>query len=650
MGQVFIKKAFKAFCILSVVGISGAALYSSTATNVLAAESEFLDPEQAFQMSAKALDAKTIEVRFVIAQGYYMYKDKFGFKASKDGQDAAANPSNAITLGTTAFPASTPKVDPQFGQTDTYRGTLIMPISVASGATVGEPFTVSVKAQGCADAGLCYPPFTRTALVTLTPNATPLAVVTNTVSNTAEKTVVKSVVTAAAPVDESSRISTLLAGKNLPLILASFFGFGLLLSLTPCVFPMIPILSGIIVGSGKQITKKRAFVLSLTYVLGMALTYTAAGIAAGLSGTLLTAALQNAWVLGSFALVFVALSLSMFGFYELQLPNSLQSRLNNSANQQGGSITGIAIMGALSALIVGPCVAAPLAGALLYIAQSGDAVLGGLSLFVMALGMGVPLLLIGTVAGSLLPRAGAWMDGIKKAFGVMLLGVALWLAQPVLPELLVMLGWASLLLFSGVYLRALDSLPVQATGANRFWKGTGLMLTIAGGAMLVGALAGSRDPLQPLASLRGAGVQHSTTGTDVGSAFGSNTTAAMKPLQFERVSTTAQLDARLAKAKGPVMLDFYADWCVSCKEMDHFTFTDKSVRDRLNTMELIQVDVTANSADDKALLKRFSLFGPPGIVFFHAGATIPAKETNRVIGFQKAPEFVKSLDVVLALR
>ena len=638
MRLVTIKKMLSTLCL-------GATFYGGATSIVLAAAPEFLDPEQAFQMSAKALNAKTIEVQFVIAQGYYMYKDKFGFKASKGGQDEAANPSNAITLGAIPLPPSIPKVDPQFGQTDTYRGTLLLPVSVASGATVGEPFTVSVKAQGCADAGLCYPPFTRTALVTLSPNAASISASATTTPANATANAAN-----AAPIDESSRIGALLAGKNLPLILASFFGFGLLLSLTPCVFPMIPILSGIIVGSGKQITKKRAFVLSLTYVLGMALTYTAAGIAAGLSGTLLTAALQNAWVLGSFALVFVVLSLSMFGFYELQLPNSLQSRLNNSANQQGGSITGIAIMGALSALIVGPCVAAPLAGALLYIAQSGDAVLGGLSLFVMALGMGVPLLLIGTVAGSLLPRAGAWMDGVKKAFGVMLLGVALWLAQPVLPGLLVMLGWASLLLFSGVYLRALDSLPAQATGANRFWKGTGLMLTIAGGAMLVGALAGSRDPLQPLASLRSAGVQHGVAGTDVRSAFGSTATSAITPVQFERVSTAAQLDARLAKAKGPVMLDFYAEWCVSCKEMDHFTFTDKSVRDRLNAMELIQVDVTANSADDKALLKKFSLFGPPGIVFFHAGVGAPAKETNRVIGFQKAPEFVKSLDIVLALK
>ena len=343
MRLVTIKNMLSTLCL-------GATFYGGAASIVLAAAPEFLDPEQAFQMSAKALDAKTIEVQFVIAQGYYMYKDKFGLKASKGSQDEAANPSNAITLGATLFPPSIPKVDPQFGQTDTYRGTLLLPVSVASGAKVGEPFTVSVKAQGCADAGLCYPPFTRTALVTLGPNAGSLfasattTTAPSTVSATATATATATTANA-APIDESSRIGALLAGKNLPLILASFFGFGLLLSLTPCVFPMIPILSGIIVGSGKQITKKRAFVLSLTYVLGMALTYTAAGIAAGLSGTLLTAALQNAWVLGSFALVFVLLSLSMFGFYELQLPNSLQSRLNNSANQQGGSITGIAIMG-----------------------------------------------------------------------------------------------------------------------------------------------------------------------------------------------------------------------------------------------------------------------------------------------------------------
>ena len=585
-----------------------------------AASDGFLEPEEAFQMSAKALDSQTIEVKFVVAPGYYLYKNKFGFKAKENTELALQDPQPSVVIGAARFPAPIAKVDPQFGQTDTYRDTLLLPVAIVSGTKAGEPFTISVKAQGCADAGLCYPPFTREAVI-----------VPSSLAPAAKLNVPEMSSSTASAVDDSSRVGALLASRNLPLILVSFFGFGLLLSLTPCVFPMIPILSGIIVGGGSAMNRKRAFFLSLAYVLGMATTYAAAGVAAGLSGTLLSAALQNAWVLGGFALVFVALSLSMFGFYELQLPNSLQTRLNDSANKQGGSVIGVAVMGALSALIVGPCVAAPLAGALLYIAQSGDALLGGFGLFVMALGMGVPLLLIGTVAGSLLPRAGAWMEGVKKAFGVMLLGVALWLAQPVLPALVVMLGWAALLLFSGVYLRALDPLPSTASGANRFWKGTGVILAIAGGSMLVGALAGSRDPLQPLALLRGGASSNSAA-------------TAFKPVTFERIRTVAELDTRLSKALRPVMLDFYADWCVSCKEMDHLTFTDPLVRKRLDNLELLQVDVTANSADDKALLKRFGLFGPPGIVFLDAPNL---KEIQRVIGFQKSALFIESLDLAL---
>ena len=628
------KAIFSALCAARFTVLS-----LSTLGLVHAASDGFLEPEVAFQMSAKAIDSQTVEVQFVVAPGYYLYKNKFGFKAKANAESAGVDPQASVVIGEASFPPAIAKIDPQFGQTDVYRDTLLLPVAIVSGAKAGEPFTISVKAQGCADAGLCYPPFTREARIVpsslvastkVTSLSAPSAMPSISVPSIAARSTV-------APMDESSRVGALLASRNLPLILVSFFGFGLLLSLTPCVFPMIPILSGIIVGSGSAMNRKRAFFLSLAYVLGMATTYAAAGVAAGLSGTLLSAALQNAWVLGGFALVFVALSLSMFGFYELQLPNSLQTRLNDSANKQGGSAIGVAVMGALSALIVGPCVAAPLAGALLYIAQSGDALLGGLGLFVMALGMGVPLLLIGTVAGSLLPRAGAWMEGVKKAFGVMLLGVALWLAQPVLPELVVMLGWAALLLFSGVYLRALDPLPTTASGANRFWKGTGVILAIAGGAMLVGALAGSRDPLQPLALLRGGASLNSATN-------------ATKPVTFERIRSVAELDNRLSKASRPVMLDFYADWCVSCKEMDHLTFADPSVRKRLDHLELLQVDVTANSADDKALLKRFGLFGPPGIVFFDAQSAkqgAEPKEIQRVIGFQKSALFIQSLDMAL---
>lgn len=558
-----------------------------------AEEPQFLEPEVAFRMEALPSQGDTVNLQFTVADGYYMYRDKFKFSVSPQGAEPQP-----------VFPAAESKVDPQFGETQVYRQRVTVPVRLAgaSGAV-----TLTVRAQGCADAGLCYPPFTRTATVTLPAGAT------------------------AAPQDESSRIGELLGQQSLALALASFFGFGLLLSFTPCVLPMVPILSGIIVGQGQPVTRRRGFTLSLAYVLGMAATYTAAGVAAGLSGTMLSAALQNPWVLGTFAAIFVLLSLSMFGFYELQLPASIQSRLNDSANKRGSSLVGLAFMGALSALIVGPCVAAPLAGALLFIAKTGNAWLGGAALFVMAMGMGVPLLLVGVAAGALLPRAGMWMEGVKKAFGVMLLGVALWLVSPVLPGLAVMLLLAALMLYLAVYLHALDPLPPQATGWSRFWKGTGVLSGLFGAALLLGALAGARDPLQPLAVLQGGKAQ------------------AAQPAQgvaFERVRSVEALQARLARATRPVMLDFYADWCVSCKEMEHLTFASPEVQQRMQRMELVQVDVTDNTDHDKALLKRHGLFGPPGIIVMTPGK---GEELRRVVGFQDAATFTRSLDEALAL-
>lgn len=392
---------------------------------------------------------------------------------------------------------------------------------------------------------------------------------------------------------------------------------------------MIPILSGIIAGQGRHATKMRGFALSLAYVLGMALTYAAVGIAAGLSGTLLSAALQNAWVLGAFSLIFVVLSLSMFGLYDLQLPVALQSKLAHESGQlKGGSFAGVFLMGALSSVIVGPCVAAPLAGALLYIGQTGDAVFGGVALFVMALGMGAPLIAVGIAGGSLLPKAGAWMDNVKKTFGVLLLATALWLVSPVISDFAAMLGWAMLFSISAIYLHAIDPLPVNAKGWQRFWKGIGLLMLLTGAALLIGALAGNRDPLQPLAGLRG-------------SANAAENTA----LPFTPVRSVAELEARLANSDRPVMLDFYADWCVSCKEMEKFTFSDPAVRGVLAGFTLLKADVTANNDDDKELLARFKLFGPPGIIFFDTrGQEISGQ---RVVGYQDAERFSATLRQVL---
>ncbi|MDX5445511.1 MAG: protein-disulfide reductase DsbD [Zoogloeaceae bacterium] len=577
-----------------------------------------VEPEKAFPLSARALTADTVEVRFDIRKGYYLYDDKLGFAARTDG----------VTLGEPEVPPGQTYKDEFFGETEIHRGrlTILVPVSAREDVNAVD---IEVKSQGCWDGGICYPPETRTVSVALDATSASPEKLLDRALNTKTPAIDDAPSVAPPSGDESGRVASLLRDASPALVLASFFGFGLLLAFTPCTFPMIPILSGIIVGQGGQVSHLRAGALSLAYVLGMALTYAAAGVAAGLSGTMLSAALQNVWVLGGFALVFVLLALSMFGFYELQLPNALQSRLSETAShRKGGALGSVAVMGALSAVIVGPCVAAPLAGALLYIAQTGDATLGGAALFVMALGMGAPLIAVGIGTRSLLPKVGPWMEGVKKAFGVMLLAVALWLVSPVIPAAAGMLGWALLLLFSGIFLHALDPLPPAAGGWRRFWKGVGVIQLIGGAAMLVGLLSGSRDPLQPLSVLRSGTAQ-----------------AAVAAPQFERVRTVAELEARIAASDRPVMLDFYADWCVSCKEMERFTFSNTAVAARMERMLLLKADVTANNDDDKALLARFNLFGPPGIVFFAPGG----REIDglRVVGFMRAGPFGDILDRAL---
>ena len=562
---------------------------------------EFLDPAVAFKPSARALDGQTIEVVFDIAKGYYLYRDKFRFAVDGD----------SVTLGTPVFPKGKEHDDENFGKVEVFYKNVAIRLPVERNASGELPLRLNVTSQGCADAGVCYPPQMQTVALTLpdpasAPAAAPVAV----------------------DADESGKIAGTLRHAGFWANLAFFFIAGLGLSLTPCVLPMIPILSGIIAGQGHKASHARGFALSLAYVLGMALTYAAAGIAAGMTGTLLSAALQNAWVLGGFALVFVVLSFSMFGFYELQLPTALQSKLSEeSGHLRGGRGIGVFLMGALSALIVGPCVAAPLAGALLYIGQTGDAVLGGSALFVMALGMGVPLIAVGTAGGSLLPKTGPWMEAVKKGFGVLLLATAVWLVSPVIPPVAAMLAWAALLIIPAIFLHALDPLPPHAKGWQRFWKGIGIVMLLTGAALLIGALAGGRDPLQPLAGLRGQALA-----------------AEEKKLAFEPVRSLAELDARLAAVDRPIMLDFYADWCVSCKEMERYTFADPAVRAKLAGFTLLKADVTANTADDKALLARFGLYGPPGIIFFAPGG----KEIAglRVVGFQEAGDFLKQLQRV----
>ncbi|UCV10176.1 protein-disulfide reductase DsbD [Dechloromonas denitrificans] len=567
----------------------------------LAHADEFLDPAVAFKPSARALDGQTVEVTYAIAKGYYLYRH--AFRVAVEGE--------AATLGELQIPKGKEKDDENFGKVEVYYKTVAIRVPVARNASGALALKLNVTSQGCADAGVCYPPQTQAVSLELPdPASTPSAAGG----------------AAATDGNESGTIANTLKNAGFWAILAFFFLAGLGLSLTPCVFPMIPILSGIIAGQGHKISHGRGLALSLTYVLGMAVTYAAAGVAAGLTGTLLSAALQNAWVLSSFALVFVVLSFSMFGFYELQLPSSLQSKLSDEAGHlQGGRGIGVFLMGALSALIVGPCVAAPLAGALLYIGQTGDAVLGGTALFVMALGMGAPLIAVGVAGGSLLPKTGPWMEAVKKAFGVLLLATAIWLIAPVIPAVVEMLAWAALLIIPAIYLHALDPLPPHAKGWHRFWKGIGIVMLLTGAALLLGALAGSRDPLQPLAGLRGQAQA-----------------AEIKKLPFEPVASLAELESKVMAAGQPVMLDFYADWCVSCKEMERFTFSEAAVQAKLAGFKLLKADVTGNTAEDKALLARFNLYGPPGILFFDKqGKEIKAV---RVVGFQNAAAFLQSLE------
>ncbi len=596
-----------------------------------ATEDDFLPPEQAFRFSARQLDAKTLEIRFDVADGYYLYRERLSF---------AAQPAD-VRLGKPALPQGKVHFDETFGKDmETYRGAVTIQLPIEHAPADGR-WTLTVTSQGCADKGLCYPPMESTYKVGgsvlgnlfganrgAAADATPVKPEAD-ASNLPASTSPAVAATRSTP-DENDRIARALASQNIALIAAFFFGLGLLLTFTPCVLPMVPILSSIVVG--EHVTRGRAFVVSLAYVLGMAAVYTAVGVAAGLAGEGLAATLQTPWALGLFAALMVALSLSMFGLYELQLPHRWQARMTESSNRrQGGQIIGAAAMGAISALIVGPCVTAPLAGALAYIAQTGDALTGGAALLAMALGMGVPLILVGVGAGNLLPRAGKWMDATKRFFGFLLLGLAIWMVTPVVPAWTLMLAWAALLVVAAVYLGAFDSLAPDARALLRVGKAIGLLAALAGAIQIIGLASGGRDPLQPLSHL--SGLSRAAPGQ-----------SGPENIRFERIRSVAELDARVAQSAAsgrPVMLDFYADWCVSCKEMENLTFPNTSVRARLSNVVLLQADVTANNADDKALLKRFGLFGPPGIIFFGADGK---ERPVRVIGFQSANKFAESLD------
>lgn len=567
-------------------------------------EPELLEADDAFKFTTRIENGQLI-ASWVIAPDYHLYRDKIKTQLVA-GQ---------ATLGQLQLPKAESIDDPLFGKTEVYHGVLeaALPISQISGAA-----SVEFEFQGCsAAAGVCYPPMRKTINL----NASDIQI-----QNIAAKTQqAGSESPVAGELSETDQIADTLKNSSVWIVIATFFVFGLLLAFTPCVFPMIPILSSIIVGQGDQLTTRRAFVMSLVYVLAMSVTYTVAGVLAGLFGENLQAAFQNPWIIGTFSAIFVLLALSMFGFYELQLPSSLQSKITMLSNkQQGGTLTGVAVMGFLSALIVGPCVAPPLAGALIYIGQTGDALLGGTALFAMSMGMGLPLLLLGTSAGKLLPRAGGWMENVKAVFGVMLIGVAIWMAERIVPVEVTLIAWALLLIISAVYLGAFDSIAGKS-GWFKLFKGFGLVLALYGAMILVGLLGGGKELLQPLKVFQGG-----STGVHSEQAH----------LQFKSIKSVDDLNAELAKGQ-PVMLDFYADWCVSCKEMEALTFSDAKVQAALAGVTLLQADVTANDTIDKALMKQFGIIGPPAILFFDTQGQ--EHKALRVVGFKNPQDFHATL-------
>jgi thiol:disulfide interchange protein DsbD len=602
--------------VLRAVALSVCFLLALPFAGAVHAADEFLDPDVAFKFSASEQPGEVV-VHYKIADGYYMYRERFNF-ATRNG---------TVSLGDARLPAGHVKFDDTFQKNvETYRGdlTIHIPVKSATGA-----FDLAVTSQGCADAGICYPPMERVyhvsgaALKAADPGANAVAGPSS-LTTASEPSEGESWYQRATSADYAA---SLLQGGGFLAIMGLYFVAGVALSLLPCSYPMIPILSAIIIGEGAKVTRARGFALSLSYVIGMALVYTALGVAAALVGQSLGAWLQNPWVLGAFAVLLTGFALTLIAGFDLALPQRWQDGASRvSQGHSGGKFAAVAGMGALSALVVGACMTAPLFAVLAFIAHTGNAVLGGAALFSMGIGLGVPLLVIGVGAGTLLPRAGTWMDGVKVFFGVVLLAAALWIVWPVLASAAQMLLSALWLLVAAA---ALGLFTPNAGGSSiwrRLGRGVGAALAIWAAVLLVGVAAGSSDPLRPLAVLAARGPAPAGTRVD-------------EPA-FAPVRSSGELDQAVKTAAQPAMLDFYADWCVSCKEMEKFTFSDPRVHAKLQQLHLLRADVTANNTDDQALLKRFNLFGPPGIIFFDRGG----KEVLRVVGYEPADVFLRSLD------
>jgi thiol:disulfide interchange protein DsbD len=593
--------------LLARQGDDGKISLGSTGTfgTLVGANADFLPVDEAFQPILTVLDGNTVEVAFRVAPGYYLYKDKV----------FATTDSDRVMLGNLELPPGDMKTDQFFGEQEVYHNDVFARLPLVRATPEASTLDLELRYQGCADGGICYPPVTRTLSVEL-PQAT------------ASSALAAVAAAGAAPVSEQARLAQIITGSGLGLVVVTFFGLGLLLTFTPCVLPMVPIVSGIIAGEGENVSTARGFSLALSYVFGMAIVYTAAGVAAAAAGVQLQAMFNQPWVLALFSSLFVVLALAMFGLFNLQMPSAIQSRVAAiSGGQKSGTTVGAFVMGALSSLIVTACVAPALIATLTVMAQTGDMLRGGAALFAMSMGMGAPLLLVGAAHGKFLPKAGPWMAAVKNAFGFMMLGLAIWMMSRVLPGEITLALWGILIFMAGVYLGGLTTLTSGSHGVQKLGKGFGLLAIIYGAVLLVGSLAGSNSMLRPLEGLNLAGQGNIT---------------ATRHLEFRRIKTVQDLDAAIAVAASEgksAMLDFYADWCVSCIEMEEYTFTDAGVQDALSSTVLLQADVTANDAEDQALLQRFGVFGPPTIIFF--GADGMQRHGYEVVGYMKAEDFAE---------
>lgn len=582
----------------------------------LSAQNKFLSAEEAFVLKAEVIQGKAV-VSFDLASDIYVYTEQVSVEIS---------PNEDVEVGDFMLPQG----HEHDGEIVYFHGQVLeIPLRAISTKPGIVPFELKVNYQGCSELGLCYEPST---------DVFNLEVELSALGKAEEKAAAKEIMNTTsegskAESQNNDPITELLSGGNIFYILGGFFIFGLLLSLTPCVFPMVPILSSVIVSHGSDMTTKKAFWLSMVYVQAMAITYTIAGVIAGLTGAGVQAAFQTPWVIVSFSVVFVLLALSMFGLYELQMPQSLQSYLNKKTEGSGKGYTSIAIMGLLSALIVGPCVAAPLAAALGFISQTGDAFLGGAALYALSMGMGIPLLIVGTGAGKFMPRPGAWMEAVKSIFGVMMLAVAIWMLSRVLENSVIMFMWSALAMFVAVSIGAFESKEeAYCNPCHAAKKSIGLMIFLYAAALFVGAITSAPSMLNPLEKLLPKQVSVQAGAAEV----------AVKENSFIKVHSIAELDKVLSESKGKkVMLDFYADWCTSCKELEHITFSDQRVKAALAEYVLVQADVTANTDDEKALSKKFNLFGPPALIFYDEEGN-EIKE-NRVIGYIPPDELLKKL-------